>query len=272
MISSTAHPTVTPDGTHELTRRWEASEPKASVLIVHGIGEHSGRYEHVGGWFAERGFTVEAFDLIGCGATGGARGDIEDWTVFLDQIESHLTPMIDDPLPSVILGHSMGGLLAAEYLASERPKPDLAVLSAPGLLGGAAWQRSVSRVLSPVIGKVSIPSGIKGEDLSRDPAVGEAYFADPLVHTKATVRLGDALFRAMDRTSAGVGLIEVPTLVIHGTADNIVPPRASEVFEPVEAAEHRTYQDLRHELHNEPEGHQIYDEVIDWVEGHLSSD
>lgn len=271
MITSTARPTVTPDGTHELTRRWEASEPRANVLIVHGLGEHSGRYEHVGGWLSERGFTVEAFDLIGCGATGGARADIADWTTFLDQIESHLAPMIDDPLPSVLYGHSMGGLLAAEYLASQRPRPDLAVLSAPGLAGGAAWQRSVAKILSTVIGRASIPSKINGEDLSRDPAVAEAYFADPLVHTKATVRFGDALFRAMDRTRASVGLIEVPTLVIHGTADNIVPIHASEVFESVESAERRTYPDLRHELHNEPEGQEIFGEVIDWIEDHLPS-
>ena len=272
MINSTARPTVTPDGTHELTRRWETDDPRANVLIVHGIGEHSGRYEHVGSWLAERGFAVEAFDLIGCGATGGARADIEDWTLFLDQIEAHLTPMVDDELPSVLLGHSMGGLLAAEYLASERPHPDLAVLSAPGLAGGAAWQRTASRVLSGVIGKVSIPSGIKGEQLSRDPAVGEAYFSDPLVETRATVRLGDALFRAMDRTTASVGLIEIPTLVIHGAADTVVPPEASEVFGQVASAERRTHPDLRHELHNEPEGPQVYGDVIDWIEAHLPSD
>ena len=75
MISSTARPTVTPDGTHELTRTWEAAEPKANVLIVHGIAEHSGRYEHVGGWLAERGFGVESFDLIGCEIPSGKYPD-----------------------------------------------------------------------------------------------------------------------------------------------------------------------------------------------------
>lgn len=271
MITSTARPTVTPDGTHELTRRWEIDDPRANVLIVHGVSEHSGRYEHVGGWLAERGFAVEAFDLIGCGATGGARADIEDWSMFLDQIQAHLVPMIDDPLPSVLIGHSMGGLLSAEYLAAERPHPDLAVLSAPGLAGGAPWQHTLSRLLSPIIGKVTMPTGVKGEELSRDPAVGEAYFADPLVYPKGTVRFGHAMFEAMDRTAASVGRITTPTLVLHGTEDRIVPPDSSRVFEQVASAERRTYPDLRHELFNEPEGGQIVDEVGDWIDEHLPS-
>jgi alpha-beta hydrolase superfamily lysophospholipase len=241
------------------------------MLIVHGVGEHSGRYEHVGGWLAERDFSVEAFDLVGCGATGGARADIEDWATFLDQIEAHLRPMIEDSLPAIVIGHSMGGLLAAEYLASERIHPDLAVLSAPGLAGGAPWQRTLAKILSPVVGGLSIPSGIKGEALSRDPAVGEAYFADPLVVTKATVRFGNALFTAMDRTAANVARITVPTLVLHGTNDTVVPTEASEVFESVPAAERRLYQDLRHELFNEPEGHEIVDEVADWVDARIAS-
>lgn len=271
MISSIARPTVTPDGTHELTRRWETPEPRANVLIVHGISEHSGRYEHVGGWLADRGFAVEAFDLIGCGATGGTRADIEDWSLLLDQIHAHLAPMIDDALPSILLGHSMGGLLAAEYLASERPHPDLAVLSAPGLAGGAPWQHVLSRILAPIIGGMVIPTGVKGEQLSRDPAVGEAYFADPLVYPKSTVRFGHALFQAMDRTTAHVGRITTPTLVLQGSEDSIVPPDGTRVFEDVASAERRVYPDLRHELFNEPEGKQIVDEVADWIEGRLSS-
>ncbi len=271
MINSTAKPTVTVDGIHELTRRWEVEDPKARILVVHGIGEHSGRYEHAGSWLAERGFSVESFDLIGCGSSGGRRADIDDWTILLDQVQSHLVPMIESPLPAVLLGHSMGGLLAAEYMESERPQPDLAVLSAPGLAGGAAWQRTVARLLSPVIGKVAIPSGIKGEDLSRDPAVGEAYFADPLVYTKATVRFGHAMFEAMERTTHNLSRIKTPTLVIHGTADAIVPTQSSEVFTSLDTVERRTYPDLRHELFNEPEGHQIVGEVADWIDARLTS-
>lgn len=269
MTTSIARPTLTASGVHELTRTWIVDEPRAHIVLVHGVSEHSGRYEHVGAWLADRGFSVEAFDLIGCGATGGARGDITQWSEFLDQIEGHLLPALAMSAPSVLVGHSMGGLLVAEYLTGERPQPDLAVLSAPALEGGSAWQRQLARLLTPVMGKVTIPTTVKGDNLSRDPLVGEAYFADPLVYTKGTVRFGKEFFAAMDRTRQGLSRISVPTLILHGTDDKVVPTQSSEAFENLPGAERRTYPDLRHELFNEPEGEQIVNEVADWIEAHL---
>lgn len=271
MIASSARPTITPGGIHELTRRWEVDDPNANVLIVHGISEHSGRFEHVGSWLAERGFSAEAFDLIGCGATGGRRADIEAWTDLLDQIQSHLVPLIESPLPVVLLGHSLGACLVTEYLESERPQPDMAVLSAPAV-GAFAWQRALKKLLKPLGGAVRISTFIKGEHLSRDPAVGEAYFSDPLVYTKPTIRFVSSFFEAQDRAGAHVDRITVPTLVLHGAADPSVAVGVSEVFESVPVAERRTYPDLRHELFNEPEGRQIVDEVADWIDSQLRSD
>lgn len=271
MSASSARPTVTVGGIHELTRRWESEsgEPRADVLIVHGINEHSGRYEHVGEQMSAAGFAVEGFDLIGWGASGGARGDIEDWTMLLDQIQGHLESLLSNPRPTVLYGHSMGGALAAEYLVAERPQPDLGVLSAPALAAGEAWQRALARALSGILGGLRLPSGLDGSQLSRDPSVGAAYFSDPLVDTKATVRMGQAFFSAMDRTNAAIGRLTIPTLVIHGTADTIVPPSASEPFEAIDVAERRTYPGLRHELHNEPEGPEIIREVIEWISARI---
>lgn len=269
MAQSHATPTVTVGGVHELTRVWEADNPKADLVLVHGISEHSGRYEHVGVAMARAGIQVEGFDLIGHGASGGARVDVDDWSVFLDQVQGHLEPLIDAGRPTVLLGHSMGGLVASEYLVSGRPLPNLAVLSAPALAGGAKWQRVLSARLAGLVGRLPIPSDIKGEQLSRDPDVGLAYFSDPLVFTKPTVRFGNELFEAMDRTNLAIASLSVPTLVIHGTSDTVVPFGASEPFSGIESAERRPYPDLRHELFNEPEGGQIVREVIEWIEAHL---
>ncbi len=118
MSHSESRPTLTVNGVHELTRVWEpeSSPPRCDVLIVHGINEHSGRYEHVGDQMSTAGFRVESFDLVGWGASGGARGDISDWTVYLDQVQGHLEPLLSNQRPTVLYGHSMGGLIVAEYM------------------------------------------------------------------------------------------------------------------------------------------------------------
>lgn len=271
MSRSESRPTVTVNGIHELTRVWEPAEesPRCDVVLVHGISDHSGRWEHVGDQLSDAGFRVESFDLVGWGASGGPRGDISDWTVYLDQVQGHLEPLLDNGRPTVLYGHSMGGLIAAEYLVAERPKPDLAILSAPALHAGAPWQHMLSRVLAPVVGRVRLPTNIKGEDLSTDPAVGEAYFADPLVNTSPTIRFGQLLFAAMARTAPVMADLEVPTLVIHGADDPTVLPSATEPLGQIAVAERRVYPGIRHELHNAPAGPEIVGEIVDWISDRL---
>lgn len=237
---------------------------------MHGIAEHCGRYENTGGLLAEAGFRVRSADLIGCGATGGRRGDIADWADFLDQVGSLVAEARADGDTVVLMGHSMGGLIALEYALSERPRPDLLVLSAPSLSGGSAWQRRLAAVLSRVAPRLSVPNLLKGEQLSRDPSVGERYFADSLVHTSTTARMGHALFTAMDRAQAALSRLDVPTLVLHGGSDTIVPPTATVELGSLPDVERRLYPGLRHELFNEPEGPDIVADVSDWISARLA--
>ncbi len=251
------------DGTPELVRRWvPTSERWASVVLVHGLGEHSGRYERTGGLLAEAGLEVESFDLVGFGGTGGRRGDVESWDIYLRQVRDHVTAV--EP-PVVLAGHSMGGLIALDYLLSGNPSPDLAVLSAPGLGGGKAWQRRVAPLLAKLAPTAMIPTKIEGSQLSRDPAVGEAYFADPLVLTRVSARLGAELFAAIDRVLSALSRLDVPTLVLHGGADTLVPPQASLPLAGLPTVDRRVYPKLRHELFNEPEGPQVVGEVVAWI-------
>ena len=128
---------VAGDGTLLLTRSWSArGEPWAVVLLVHGLSEHSGRYEHVGEWLSEAGLEVRAYDQRGFGASGGRRGDVRTWRLLLDDLEARLGAARRPGLPLVLYGHSMGGLLCTEYAESRRPQPDLLVLSSPGLDSG----------------------------------------------------------------------------------------------------------------------------------------
>jgi len=248
-----------------LRRTWQATEPWATVLIVHGLAEHSGRYERTGGLLAEAGLTVYSFDLCGHGSSAGDRCHVDQFSDYLDEVEEELAAVRVTGLPVVLLGHSLGGLIVLDYLTSDRPAPDFAVASAPGLGGGKAWQRALAPVLGRFVPKLGIPTAIAGEQLSRDPAVGEAYFADPLVSTKTTARLGAELFEAGNRVRRRLGNLSVPTLVIHGGADDVVPPSISAPLADLPGVERRLYPKLRHEPLNEPEGPEVVADIVGWL-------
>ena len=250
----------------EMIREWVPDEePKAVVVLVHGIAEHSDRYERTGGLLADVGFHVRAFDLIGHGASGGARVDIEDWSRFHDQVEQHMIWARETGLPVILMGHSMGTLISMGYVIDARPPPDLLVLSAPTLGGGAAWQRALAGPVARIVPKLALPQGVKAEQLSRDPEVGVAYFADPLVVTTATARFGAAIFAAIDETKARLAEIKVPMLALHGGSDPLVPPQTSATLGDLANSERRVYPSLRHEILNEPEGPEIVGEIIEWI-------
>lgn len=261
------------DGTPLHVRAWPAvGNPWASVLILHGIGEHSGRYDRTGRLMAQAGLEVQSFDLRGHGLSGGRRVYARRWEDFLDDVEVRVAAARRAGLPLVLFGHSMGALIALTYACSERPAPDLLVLSAPPLQAAVpGWQRVLAPVLSLVAPTVVLANPITGEQLARDPAVGIAYFADPLVQPRSTARLGAELFGAMKRGRAGLGRLHVPTLVIHGGADVLVPTAGSEPLAELPGVERRVLPDLRHETLNEPEGPEVVAVIIDWMRAQTAS-
>jgi alpha-beta hydrolase superfamily lysophospholipase len=256
------------DGTELRTRHWPATDPWASLLLVHGLGEHSGRYEHVGEQFSAAGIDTHAFDLRGQGASDGRRGDIDRWSHYHDDLAERLEAVraAAGGRSVVLYGHSMGGLVVAGYLLSDRPKPDLVVLTAPALDSTlAAWKRTLAPLLGRILPTLAIPTGIDPETLSRDRSVGERVVVDDLCVKVSTTRFAAEALREQARVRAGARSIAIPTLVLHGRDDGLVPPEASEVFEGVSGMERRTYPGLRHELHNETEGPAILAEVVAWL-------
>jgi len=273
----------TADGTDLLVRHWPPDEaeaggawagaPWASILLVHGLGEQSGRYQHVGDQFAAAGLDAWAYDQRGNGGSGGRRGDVERWSQFHDDLAERLAAVRAGAgsRPVVIYAHSMGGLVVAGYLLSDRPKPDLAVLGSPGLDSALpGWKKRLAPVLARVAPTLAIPNGIDGSTLSRDASVGQRAASDPINGTASTARFGaeGLLEQARVRDGAGRGF-GIPTLVIHGEDDGLVPVTASAVLEGAPGVERRTYPGLRHELHNEPEGPEIIDDVIAWIRAHV---
>ena len=257
------------DGTPLLVRRWAAaSDPWAQMLLVHGLAEHSGRYERTGGLLAEAGIDVTAFDLRGHGGSGGRRGDVEDWTDYLDDIAVRLAAVRTEAhgRPVVLFGHSYGGLICTDYVLSGRLVPDFLVLSAPALGDGLPrWQHIVAPLIARIWPTLAFKNAWGPDVLSRDPEVGRLALLDPGSPERMTTRLGAFGFAAQERVRARLPTLAVPTLVFHGSDDRLVPPTATEPFEGIPGVTRRVYPGLRHETLNEPEGPQIVADVIAWL-------
>ncbi len=263
------------DGTPLLLRHWAVpeGEPCASVLLVHGLAEHCGRYEHVGAQLARAGLDVHGFDLRGFGGSGGPRASIDRWSQFHDDLEERLLAVrsIAPSRPLVLLGHSMGGLIALGYVLDGRARPDLLVLSAPAI--GARvplWQRALVGSLRRVAPGLAMSNRLDPNDLSCVPGVGAAYVKDPLNQHKSTVRFAHAAFGEQRRVAGSLDRLSIPTLVVHGSDDAIVPPAASEPLEGHVGVTRKVYPGLRHELHNEVAGPQVVADELDWIRDRVS--
>jgi alpha-beta hydrolase superfamily lysophospholipase len=268
------------DGTILRTIRWEpAGEPWAVTEIVHGLGEHGGRYETVAAALTGAGIEAWAYDHRGNGGSGGPRVYVERWSLLHDDLEARLTTLrsLNADRPLILYGHSLGGLVACGYVLSggSRPLPDLLVLSAPGLADNQPrWQRPLARLLTSVVPKLRVANSLPPDGLSRDPSVAVRAAADPLCTSKSTVRWGAESFAEQDRLREllpGLAAMPVPTYVFHGSADPIVPVGATEVFEGKGNTTRRVNPGLRHEQHHEPEHEAVLAAVVAWIRANANA-
>ena len=248
-------------------RTWQAADPTYVVLLVHGYGEHLGRYEHVADRLVRSGAVVVGQDHVGHGKSEGERvlvEDVEDVVTDLHTLAGRAAE--EHPgLPVVLVGHSMGGLIGTRYVQRYADTLTAVVLSGPLL-----------SLDHPALGMLALPEipdiPLDSETLSRDPAVGAAYAADPLVwhgpFTRATL---EAFQRAMRAVADGPGFGDLPLLWIHGEDDQLVPIEGSRVV--VERlggrAQRRTYPGARHEVFNETNAEQVLDDVTAFLAGVL---
>lgn len=262
--------TTTRRGVTELRRRWRASTPWASALIVHGLAEHSGRYELVGSHLASAGIDTRAFDIEGFGASGGRRADTKNWSIYLTQIADNLAPLFAGDLPVLVLGHSIGGLIVVDYLLSRHRRPDLVALSAPALDAVAPdWKRMSASLLAGVAPRLTLANPIDPGELFIDPGMARDYAADPLMVTRTSVRLGDLILRTMDRIRRSLDLYVSPTLVLHGQADTLVPPEVSACLGDLPCVDRRLYEGMRHGSITEAGGVRMLEDLVAWARNRL---
>jgi acylglycerol lipase len=258
-------------------REWEPEgDPRAVVVLLHGLGEHSGRYEHVAARFTAAGLAVCAFDLRGHGRSPGLRGATRFEPAVAD-LAALVQRCGERGAPVFVYGHSLGALIAALWLVRE-PAPPIAgaVLSAIGLHSALREQAAkvrAARVLGRVLPNVRVRSGIDPATLSRDPAVVEAYRADKLVHDTASLGFGLDALEAIDEIAASAPRLAVPLLVIHGGEDQVAyasGARELAALAPSVTTLH-VYDGLFHEIHHEPERDRVLGDVLAWIESRLGN-
>ena len=250
---------------------------RAALLLVHGLGEHSSRYEHVAKHCSRHGFAVYAMDHYGHGKSDGHPGHVQKFSVYLDGVATLFEKIQREQpgRPIFLVGHSMGGLIAATYLLDNQAEFAGCVLSGPALKTDAAPPGivlAINRLLSALVPTVPVIQ-LDASAVSRDPQVVEAYVHDPLVfHGKYSSRLVSEMTATMHDTLARANDIQLPVILMHGEEDALTSPSGSlEMFENAGSADKtiKIYPGLYHEIFNEPEQDQVLADMSDWLEAHL---
>ena len=273
-------PLQTPDGLALHLRRWPCAQAAlGTVLIVHGLGEHVGRYDAVAGALNAQAWDVLGYDQRGHGRSTGPRGAIAqansllvDLAQMIDHARAHSAGKL------VLLGHSMGGLVAARFVAealAAQPAVwsrdvDALVLSSPALDAGMnAAQKLLLAVLGRLAPNLAVNNGLKSSWISRNAAVVQAYERDEWVHNRVTPRLARFIVDGGEWVRAHAAFWRVPSLLLWAGADRCVAPAGSAAFAaaaPPDVLTAQVYPALFHEIFNEPEGDAVLAHLTAWLD------
>lgn len=266
------------DGLKIYGQEWKPEgQVKAAIAMVHGLGEHSGRYGHVAEAFTTKGYSLTAFDLRGHGKSEGVRGHAASYDALMKDISQNVN-LAKEHFPGVpvfIYGHSLGGNLALYYCLTQNPDLKGAIVTSPGL--GTAdpvppAKLALGKLLYNLLPATQMDNGLQKSGLSRDPEVEKKYSADPLVHPKISARW------ALDLINNGKYIIEhaaefpIPLLLMQGSGDYIVSPPMTKAFAnaaPLSKITFKLWEGFYHELHNEPEKAQVLKTMTDWLDQEL---
>jgi len=257
-------------------RAWEPNgEPKASIMLVHGLGEHVVRYDHVAAALTEAGYAMLGFDLCGHGKSGGPRGHTTSYDALMDDIAA-FSVQVDKRypgLPIFLYGHSLGGNLVLNYAL--RRKPDLRGVIATGpwlklAFAPPASQVTLGRLMNGIAPGFTQHSKLNTNGLSHDQAVVSAYENDPLVHDKISARLFVEMYETGNWALDHAAEFPLPLLLMHGSADPITSAEASQEFaeKAGDKVTLKIWDGLYHEIHNEPEKAEVFKVMLDWLAKH----
>jgi len=259
-------------------RCWAPAEPRAVLLLAHGLAEHSGRYGDFASFFADAGIATYALDFPGHGRSDGKRGHVRNFQEYTDALGALLSLAREAhaDIPFVLFGHSMGGLIAADFLLQHQSEFVAAVLT------GAAIQSPqqpssivlfINRVIASVMPRLGVLR-LDASGISRDSQVVSDYENDPLVYRgKATAGLVTALFSAMKRVVENATSIRLPMLIMHGSVDSLTAVEGSKLLHDTISSEDKKiviYDGLYHEILNEPERMNVMEDILGWLEPNIN--
>jgi alpha-beta hydrolase superfamily lysophospholipase len=268
------------DKTTFCVQGWEPdTSPKAIIALVHGLGEHTGRYAHVGKALTDAGYALIGFDLRGHGKSGGARGHFPSLDAVMQDIRQFFQFLSGryPGLPQFLYGHSLGGLLVLSYALQHGAGLKGVVSTGPGLSSALQEQKAkvaMVKILGSLVPAMIIKSDLEVAALSHDPGVVQAYQDDPLVHDRVSLGFGRAGLRAIGLCFAGAKRFSQPLLIMHGKADRITYPSGSEDFARLVSESNKDvtlklWDNLYHEIHNESEQAEVFKVMIEWLDKHL---
>lgn len=267
---------VASDGDNVVIQDWPLESGvrlRGVVILVHGLGEHAGRYDHVARQLNAWGFAVRGYDQCGHGESGGAPGSLPNDTRLLDDladIVDSTRARMDKGVPLIVLGHSMGGLVAARFVSLGMRRVDALVLSSPALNPGlSAFQKLLVAVLPKLFPNLRVGNGLNASYISHDPAVVAAYQSDKLVHNRISARLARFIATAGPATVALASQWKVPTLLMYAGDDRLVQPQGSRDFAaaaPQALVTTHCFEGLYHEIFNELDAAPVFAALRQWLD------
>ena len=259
---------------------WQAWQPdvaKALLVIVHGFDDHSGRYAHVAEYFSARVFAVYTFDQIGHGKSGGARGHIDRFDDYVEDLD-RLIGLARSKSPGVkvfLYGHSQGGMVALRYGIANPDRVNGIITSGAGMMLAMptpAWKVGLGKVLARGMPRFAMANGIPLDALTHDEQMLALTRSDPLRHGRASARWADEFFRAQQDTLANASQLHVPLLMLHGGSDRLIDPEATKRFYASAASRDKRmkiYDGMYHEICNEVGRERVLADMEQWLNERL---
>lgn len=276
MNDSTLSTFTASDGDNLALQEWPLDEDQPArgvVILVHGLGEHAGRYDHVARHLNDWGFVVRGYDQYGHGESGGVRGALPSTNRLLDDLADVVDATrqrMPAGMPLILLGHSMGGLVAGRFVSLQVRAVDGLVLSSPALDPGLnPLQKLLLAVVPKFAPNLTLGNGLDASYISHDPATVEAYRCDPLVHDRISGRLARFIADNGAATVACAPQWTVPTLLMYAGADKLVNPAGSRAFAakaPRAVVQSRCFEQHYHELFNELDRAPVFAHLKEWLD------